>query len=48
MASNPPRGPSDKGGQGGKTEVPAPKPGTANKPRGKPALKGPLDRPEKS
>jgi hypothetical protein len=48
MASKPPRPPSDTGNQGAKTEVPKPKPGTANKPRGKPALKGPLDRPEKS
>jgi hypothetical protein len=48
MASNPPRPPIDKGGQDGKTEAPKPKPGTANKPRGKPALKGPLERPEKS
>jgi hypothetical protein len=48
MASNPPRPPVDTGGQGAKAEAPKPKPGSANKPRGKPALKGPLDRPEKS
>ena len=48
MASNPPGRPGDTGGQSPKTEAPKPKPGTADKPRGKPALKGALDRPEKS
>ena len=48
MASNPTPLPRDTGCQDAKNDTPRPKPGTADKPAGKPAQKGPLDRPEKS
>ncbi len=48
MASNPTPLQRDTGGRAAKDDPPKPTPGTADKPAGKPAQKGPLDRPEKS
>ncbi len=52
MASNQPHTKRDEGAPGTKDKAgqvkpePANRPGTANKPAGKPAQKGPLERPE--
>lgn len=48
MASNQPDPKRDESGQSAKDKPVPAKPGTADKPAGKPALKGPLQRPEKA